>query len=429
MRPRNQNHRTIMERAKTLSPLSAEQERLMTRHSIDHIAKRYADGMTYCLDCGHAWKTDQAVKKMRCPHCGALLTLDTTKKRVFKTSAYSLKIERCQEYQVLRMYLVKAEYRQQMPADYWIKEAFQIWLNAKGMRAIVGRKRFFMCHYIDIWDFSSDMEIRSEHEAHFVQPNYILGRKSVIPELTRNGFDGKWHGISPRRLFEMLLSNPKAETLLKAGQFELLRHFAKSDYGIDKFWSSIKIAIRNHYYINDASLWIDLIDALEYNGKDCHNPKYICPENLNAAHDHWIKKREQKQRIERERKERERYFADIKQRELDERNYIESKSRFFDIDITDGIITIKVLDSVKAFFDEGAYLHHCVATNKYYNKKNSLILSAIVDGKPMETIELSLTSMEILQCRGVHNQCSDYHEQIMKLMTANIGEVRKRMSA
>lgn len=429
MKPRNQYQRTIMERAKTLSTLSAEQERLMKRHTIDHIAKRYANGTTYCLDCGYAWRSEPTSNKVKCPHCGATLTIDDSKRRVFKTSGYGLKIERCREFQVLRMFLVKAEYRQQIPALYDITEVFQIWLNDKGEQTIVGRRRHIMCCYIDIWDLSSDMEIRTEHQAHYVSPSYILGRMSVIPELIRNGFNGKWHGITPRRLFEMLLSNPKAETLIKAGQYDLLLYFAKSDYQLDELWSSIKIAIRNHYKIKDASLWIDLINALKACGKDCLNPQYICPENLNAAHDHWVMKREEKQRRERERKERERYFADIKQREQDDKNYIASKSRFFDIAITDGTITIKVLDSVKAFFDEGACMHHCVATNKYYNKENSLILSAVVDGKHMETIELSLNTLEVVQCRGTHNKTTDYHDRILKLMNANIGEVAKRLTA
>lgn len=191
----------------------------------------------------------------------------------------------------------------------------------------------------------------------------------------------------------------------------------------------MKIAIRNHYVVKDASMWIDLLSALEYCGKDTHNAKYICPLNLQASHDHWIKKQNELQRKERERIERERYLADLKQREIDEKGYLESKGKFFGITITDGTITIKVLDSVKAFFDEAATLSHCVASNKYYNKPNSLILSARIDNKSIETIEIDLLTMEIVQCRGSHNQSSQYHDRILSLMRANINEVAKRLRA
>ena len=49
----------------------------------------------------------------------------------------------------------------------------------------------------------------------------------------------------------------------------------------------------------------------------------------------------------------------------------------------------KVLDSVEAIRQEGEAMHHCVFTNEYYLKADSLILSATIDGKRIETIEVS----------------------------------------
>ena len=42
-------------------------------------------------------------------------------------------------------------------------------------------------------------------------------------------------------------------------------------------------------------------------------------------------------------------------------------------------------------------MHHCVFTNEYYLKADSLILSATIDGKRIETIEVSLKRMEVVQ--------------------------------
>ena len=76
----------------------------------------------------------------------------------------------------------------------------------------------------------------------------------------------------------------------------------------------------------------------------------------------------------------------------------------------------------------GAKLNHCVGTNHYYNKPKSLILSAEVDKKPVETIEVSLDNLEIMQCRGKHNQNTTYHDRIVELMNSNMHQVAKRIS-
>ena len=65
-------------------------------------------------------------------------------------------------------------------------------------------------------------------------------------------------------------------------------------------------------------------------------------------------------------------------------------------------------------------MHHCVFTNEYYLKADSLILSATIDGKRIETIEVSLKRMEVVQGRGVCNKNTPYHGQILKLMKEHV---------
>lgn len=69
------------------------------------------------------------------------------------------------------------------------------------------------------------------------------------------------------------------------------------------------------------------------------------------------------------------------------------------MEFSDGEIRIKVLDSVEAIRQEGEAMHHCVFTNEYYLKADSLILSATIDGKRIETIEVSLNAWR--SCRAV----------------------------
>ena len=68
--------------------------------------------------------------------------------------------------------------------------------------------------------------------------------------------------------------------------------------------------------------------------------------------------------------------------------------------------------------DEGAELHHCLFSNEYYLKENSLILSATIEDKRIETIEVSLDTLQVIQSRGVCNQNSPYHDQIVSLVNA-----------
>lgn len=423
MKPKTKLQKAVAGSIKLLPPLSRHQYEEAIK-AMPHIAKCNAKGQYTCLECGHQWQGEKAETAI-CPHCGTKLQVETDRTQKHKLTDYFAVITKCNGFQVIRMFLVKAMLRKGQQAEYQQMEVFQRWITPKGENVIVGKRRHFLCHYIDVWDVESDLEIRAEHEVHTLIPSAVIGRISVIPELKRNGFNGDFLGLTPYRYMTALLKDPRIETLLKAGQTALARHFILSNYRFEHYWPMIKIAIRNRYKVNDATMWLDMLSALEYCGKDTHNTKYICPSILCEAHDHWIKKQNELQRKERERQERERYFADLKQREIDEANYVENKGKFFGIAITDGEIIIKVLDSVKAFFDEGATLSHCVASNKYYNKPNSLILSARIDDKAIETIEIDLQSLEVVQCRGSHNQSSQYHERILSLMRANINEVAK----
>ena len=99
--------------------------------------------------------------------------------------------------------------------------------------------------------------------------------------------------------------------------------------------------------------------------------------------------------------------------------FIKNKSKYFDITFRNSNIIVVVLSSIDAYKKEGDTLHHCVFTNTYYDRKNSLILSArLIDtpDTPIETIELSLTDGHILQCYGSHNQETQYHNEIISLV-------------
>lgn len=81
---------------------------------------------------------------------------------------------------------------------------------------------------------------------------------------------------------------------------------------------------------------------------------------------------------------------------------------------------MRTLDSVDEYLTEGGIMHHCVFANEYHLKPESLILSACVEGRRIETVELSLSQMKVVQSRGVCNKSTEYHDRIIKLVEKNI---------
>ena len=183
---------------------------------------------------------------------------------------------------------------------------------------------------------------------------------------------------------------------------------------------SVKICIRNGYTISDGSMWCDTIDLLRHFGKDTNSPKYVCPSDLKSEHDKLVARRNRQR--ERERTEQQRMKA-IE----DEKNYLKTKGMFFGLAFSDNLILVKVIESVEEMETEGRLMHHCVGG--YHNRKNSLILSARIDGRRIETVEVSLKTFEVVQCRGVCNENTEYHDRIIALVNSNMSLIRQRMNA
>ena len=155
-------------------------------------------------------------------------------------------------------------------------------------------------------------------------------------------------------------------------------------------------------------------------GKDTNSPKYVCPADLKAEHDKLVRKRNLQRERERTEQQRQKAIED-------EKNYLKAKGIFFGLVFSDSLICIKVIESVEEMVEEGRIMHHCVGG--YHNKANSLILSATIDGKRIETIEVSLKTLKVVQSRGVCNSNTEYHDRIIRLVEDNAGLIRQRMNA
>lgn len=163
---------------------------------------------------------------------------------MFKEIKYFGIITNCDGFQVIRYFHIEAYRKAGEKACYTCSEVVQRWLSPHGKEAVVARLRGIGIMYYDLWNFGSELEIRPYHRAHDINPVRFYPRQRIISEISRNGFCGEYYGIHPLALFHSILTSSKAETLLKAGQCELLKHFVRSGFrNIDTYWNSIRICI------------------------------------------------------------------------------------------------------------------------------------------------------------------------------------------
>ena len=421
MKPRNKFEQAVLAQSKYLRPITKTQMQWAFRECIEHFAYRLPKGNTTCMDCGHSWQMIEPAEHCTCPQCGAGLEVITTRARKLKQRQYFTVLTTSGGYQVLRMYLLIAGVEKGYQATSSVMEIGQYWWDERGRQSIVAVQRT-MGHYIDSFAYYSPMAIRRDNEAYrFVARCPLCPKVKLSDTLKRNGFEGKCYDIAPTSLIPALLTDSRAETLLKAGRTEHLRYFLSRARTIDEYWPAYKITLRRGYDITDIALWCDYIDMLIRLERDIHNAHYVCPEDLQQAHNEILRKFRARQEREQEEHKRQKALED-------EGRFQKLKAPFFGIAFTDGTIQIRVLESVQEYIEEGQALHHCVFTNEYHLKEKSLILSASIDGKPIETIEVSLETMEVLQCRGLMNKNTEYHERIIELVHQNMKQIQSRVA-
>ena len=404
MKPRNKFEQAVLAQSKHLRPITKAQRQWAFRECIDHYAYRLPKGKTTCMDCGHSWQMIEPTERCTCPQCGADLEVITTRARKLKQRQYFTVLTTSGGYQVLRMYLLIAGMEKGYQASSSVMEIGQYWWDERGRQSIVAVERT-MGHYIDSFAYYSPMAIRRDNEAYrFVAHCPLCPKVKLSDTLKRNGFEGKCYGIAPTSLIPALLTDSRAETILKAGRTEHLAYFLSRPRNWDAYWPAYKITLRRSYDITDIALWCDYVDMLRRLGKDAHNAHFVCPEDLLQAHDTAQRKLQAQREKEAEAQRRQKAIEN-------EERFQALKAPFFGIAFTDGTIEVRVLECVEE-----------------YLKEQSLILSARIEGKRIETIEVSLETMKVIQCRGLQNKNTEYHDRIIDLVHRNIKQIQSRVA-
>lgn len=436
MKPRTKNEKEVTRLSALLPAVSAPQFKWVRSHLFENEGY-YNKGEVYCSCCGHVFNADKGTEKAVCPSCGNELTIKKSRRVNVNMWNYFTIITTFKGWQIIRnfkvtkrgtketktadgFYYIGGEWRKgkaDCHMSYEFHEIGQCWYNAQGEEVLMGvGKVAFSCWQSDIWRHE-DLSVKKNDEYIFsANADKIYPRIQILPTLKRNGFKVLNQCIPA--IVRTLLRDNRAETIFKAGYYDLFMRIALEHLNIDseERWDALKICMRNgytmgNYRIEDKSRWndyFDYIDCLVDIGKDIHNAHYVCPDDFKKAHDWAMKKAEDARAMQKN------------------EMYIKHHEKFFSLLIEGNGITIFPLKSVGEFKLEGKDLHHCVFARKYYEKNDSLILTARDEhGERLETIEVNLNNYKIIQSRGKHNGMSIRHADIVKLMEDNMNEVKR----
>ena len=349
------------------------------------------------------------------------------RKRELKRAIKNLQNEKCGNYyhviaevkgdfQVFRYFRISIHKRK--PSTSW--ETQQLWYG-RGREILIGRKRT-MGWYYDNYAKDSDLELRHNYRNYAyntakMMPISTSECKSLLPMFDEEEVNRIGRLSSVAKTYTMFCASPYMETLY-------FQHREVFEKFLDKVQlndileneKEIKVALRHHYKFEDVSIWTDTMRLAKHFGIETRNPFYCAPLNLDVLHNSLLK-----------RKAKEEAAKEIEKLAEFEGAYYKHIKPYLDILLKGANVVIMPLKSVKEVYLEGKMMHHCVYELKYWQKNDTLLLSAQVDGKHVETIEFNLKELKVIQSRGLQNKPSQYHEEILSIIQQGKKEIKSLM--
>ena len=175
---------------------------------------------------------------------------------------------------------------------------------------------------------------------------------------------------------------------------------------LEKFFRQIVLANRASYRPENWQMWLDCISMREELGYDINSRKYLCIENLEKEHNK-LQVKINRIKQEKELKEEVKYNPTM----------LKNLGKCADICIKKDNIEIRALASVEQVFDVAQIHKHCVYSQKYYKRPDTILLEAYFNNMPKETIEYDCKTNSVLQSRGTCNQQTEYHDTILEMMS------------
>ena len=405
MNPKNRFQHNIAILSQKLPGLTEAQRAWIWKHCIKHRGYRTKNGRISCLKCGHTWQSKNGYLldtfcEIECSQCGAHFPADFSRKRVFHDTVYFCIVTTCKGYQVVRFFYLSIQQKVGEKTKIDPLEVVQYWIAPDNRYTVLARLRPPFC-FSDVWSRTSNLEIRFNKRLYNIDPDFIYPRQRTIPIIQRNGFKGSYHKLTPFEMFWAILTESKAGNIAKS---ETIRSIISVGSVRVQYYRLLAVRANLHpkrIYNKRCLGLVRLYRSAEIFRIGLSEPEICLPGR--AGHS-------PRQADEQERKTAEagKVHADAERYKEKEPKYRETKGRYFGLKFTDGEIEIHVLESVQDIWEEGETMHHCVFSNEYYSRPDSLILSARIANKRIETVELSLNTLKVVQSRGTCNSITPY---------------------
>jgi hypothetical protein len=446
MKPRTKYQKRISELVLAMKNISKAKLRWIEKNQFwSYWTSHYKNFV--CTECNHQWRNDKVflIKKtceaedanVKCPNCNKLLRRSFGSHITY--TGYGQFIDRIREITVVRIVQTTKILTKNEKPRHRHTEISRLVFDPKEEKY----SRFSMVLNSYIYEgFSGEIEFRGHDYGNY---RYKMGglAQSTYPyvKLTkyykRAGIEKLKHSKMKYDIKDVFyyLMFPPFETLLKLNLIKTFFALMSKPFYI--YWPAIKIAIRHGYSEkaeNRILSYLDYLKMLYDEGKDLHNPKYVCPEDIHASHQQLVRK--QMKRRERERIERQRQRClELEKRHNDRaKKYADKMKKFEGIVLQKGDLVIVPIMDLDTLQREGAILVHCVYTNAYDEDYNKLLLSARYKGEVVETVAINIHEREIDHARGFDNKVSSLNSTIVKLVNENmdmlcdtaLGKLKKR---
>lgn len=433
MRPRNKRERDVVRLQGSLPSLSAAQmgwvETSVVKKRIYTTCRRH-----WCTDCGHVWRgASLDGEKAVCPHCGTEAEVFRGRHTRYKDFAYAQFFHVHGGWQVIRYTLVRWDCRMGQKPEIVLEDVIQKWCQPGKPMVTTGVSLGMISYYRTIpYSFDGGPLTIKQNHSYFYSEWMIVQtypRVSLLSVYLKHlGRHPDWadHELYAPTLLGDVFGCPYLERLWKEKDWKRLKAMLGFSDQLNKYWPSVKVALRHGYEPDDWSSYFDLLKMLKYLRKDMTSPHYVAPEDFGEMHRKVLAQYNNRiERMERRRRECEalrRAEEDEKENQL----YAAKLKRYEGLEIVGGGIVIRPLMTVAEFREEGAKMGHCVFSLGYYKKPYSLILSARHEnGERIETVEVDIRDFRINQCHGRFNSDSAYHDTILALVNGSMKRIRE----
>lgn len=387
----------------------------------------------YCSECG---SEIGVLTQKECPVCHAKWKGAPTEDKMGTERAYHMELEAKGDIQLCRIYRVERETWYGKAARINVWEVERIMYAPTGERKVFARGVQCMSWYYDAFCYGpiklkreyNGMSSKAEYRYNLDMSSWHI--RSLTEQWRYKDINALLNQYKGDTSVLRVIAYPWAETMRKTGQEKLFKYLVNQYKLLPRGAEhAINICNRNHYKINDPSLWLDHLEVLCYLRLDTHNAHYVCPANLGEAHHEMLlrkRKVEEKRRAERALRENQRR---LKRMEKEKQSYEERWGKALQIALSGKNLSVRPLQSLDEFAAEGAAMHHCVFANEYYKRQNMILSAKDGEGNRLATIEYNIRKGEIVQCRAACNKVPARDAEIRRLITRHRNDFQRLLKA